>query len=105
MKLEVAPSAPSPPDLKALLGPPPLLDGEDADAYDALYRQIRTAIAPRDFIEEIWARDFVDNLWETLRLRRLKVNLMRASAHEGLERLLGPRTGYFQPSTRGLGRV
>ena len=92
-KLEVAPSTPTPPDLKALLGPPPLLDGEDADVFDALYNHIRSAIAPRDFIEEICARDFVDYLWETLRLRRLKVKLIKASAHEGLERLLRPLTG------------
>ena len=78
---------------------PPLLDGEDAGAYDALYGQIRTAVAPRDVLEEIWARDVVDNLWETLRLRRLKVSLMRASAHEGVARLLGPRTTILE---RGL---
>ena len=99
MKLELAPSASSPPDLKSLLGPPPLLDGEDAGAYDALYGQIRTAVAPRDVLEEIWARDVIDNLWETLRLRRLKVSFMRASAHEGVARLLGPRTTILE---RGL---
>jgi len=88
-KLELAPFALSPPDLKSLLGPPPLLDGEDA-AYDALYEHIKTAVAPRDVLEEIWARDLVDNLWETLRLRRLKVKFMRASAHEGLAQLLRP---------------
>ena len=78
---------------------PPLLDGEDAGAYDALYGQIRTAVAPRDVLEEIWARDVVDNLWEALRLRRLKVSSMRASAHEGVTRLLGPRTTILE---RGL---
>jgi hypothetical protein len=99
MKLKLAPSASSPPDLRFLLGPPPLLEGEDADAYDALYGQIRTAVAPRDVLEEIWARDVIDNLWETLRLRRLKVSFMRASAHEGVARLLGPRTTILE---RGL---
>ena len=98
-KLELAPSTLSPPDLKSLLGPPPLLDGEDAGAYDALYGHIRTAVAPRDVLEEIWARDVIDNLWETLRLRRLKVSFMRASAHEGVARLLGPRTTILE---RGL---
>jgi len=48
-KPELAPSASSP-DLKSLLWPPPLLDGEDAGAYDALYGHIRTAVAPRDFL-------------------------------------------------------
>ena len=99
MKLKLAPSASSPPDLRFLLGPPPLLEGEDAGAYDALYGQIRTAVAPRDVLEEIWARDVIDNLWETLRLRRLKVSFMRASAYEGVARLLGPRTTILE---RGL---
>jgi hypothetical protein len=76
-KLELEPSASSPRDLKSLLGPPLLLEGEDAGAYDALYGHIRTAVAPRDVLEEIWARDVVDNLWEMLRLKRLKVSLMR----------------------------
>lgn len=59
-------------DMKALLGPPPLLDGENVGAYDALCDRIRSEIAPRDVFEEIWARDLVDNLWLTLRLRRPK---------------------------------
>ena len=79
-----------------------MLDGEDAGAYDALYGHIRTAVAPRDVLEEIWARDVVDNVWETLRLRRLKVKLMRASAHEGLDRLLRPLTGESQTVGRGV---
>jgi hypothetical protein len=37
----------------------------------------------------MWARDIVDLLWETVRLRRLRVKLMQAAAHEGLGRLLG----------------
>lgn len=94
--LSVAVAGSAPPDLKTLLGPPPLLDGEDAQAYDDLYHRIREAIAPRDVFEEVWARDFVDNLWEMLRLRRIKVKLVRASANEGLERLLRPLTGSVQ---------
>lgn len=85
--------ASSPPDLKALLGPPPLLDGEDAGAYDALYEKIRATVAPCDVLDEIWARDVVDNFWETLRLRRLKVRLMQTFAHQGLGTLLWPLTG------------
>jgi hypothetical protein len=41
-------------DLQSLLGPAPLLEGEDADAYHALYGHIRAAVEPKDAIGEIW---------------------------------------------------
>ena len=63
-------------ETRRLLGPPPLLGGEDAKAYDELYDRVRQSIEPRDVFEEVWARDFVDNLWEMLRLRRIKVKLL-----------------------------
>jgi hypothetical protein len=77
-------------DLHALLGPAPLLEGEDAGAYHALFSHIRAAVEPKDAIEEFWVRDIAELLWETLRLRRLKAALMRAAAHEGLAKLLTP---------------
>ena len=94
-RTELAPPRRSPPDLTALMGPPPLIDGEDGGAFEALYRRIDEAVAPRDALEEIWVRDIVDNLWETLRLRRIKSNLMRSSAHEGLERVITPLTELY----------
>jgi hypothetical protein len=77
-------------NLQSLLGPPPLLEGEDASAYEALKLRILSAVKPEDAIEEMWVRDVLDLLWETARLRRLKANLMHAAAHEGLRRLLDP---------------
>lgn len=75
-------------EIRALLGPPPLLEGEDRSTYDALHDRIYAAVRPEDTLEEIWTRDIVDLIWETLRLRGLKVALMRAAAHEGLEKIL-----------------
>ena len=37
----------------------------------------------------------LDLLWETMQLRRLKAKLMRAAAHEGLDKLLRPLTEIF----------
>lgn len=85
---------PSTLDLQSLLGPPPLIEGEDPVAYEALAARIRAAVEPRDVIEEIWVRDIADNLWETLRLRRLKAKLLHASAHNGLRVLLAPLINY-----------
>lgn len=80
-------------DLQSLLGPAPLLEGEDADAYEELNHRVRAAVGPVDVIEEIWVRDIVDLLWETMRLRRLKVAYLQAYAHEGLNELLKSLVG------------
>ena len=71
-------------------GPPPLLESEDATAYDDLLTRISTAVKPTNIIEDIWVREFVDLTWEALRLRRLKTALLTASAHIGLEVILKP---------------
>ena len=58
------------PDLQSLLGPPPVLESEDASAYEALKFRIFSAVKPEDAIEQMWVRDVLDLLWETTRLRR-----------------------------------
>jgi hypothetical protein len=72
------------------LAPSPLINGEDAAAYQDLETRIRTVLQPRDVFEELWARDVADLAWEVLRLRRLKAHLMRACAHEGMLEMLDP---------------
>src|SRR5271154_6152694 len=68
-------------DLRYLFGPPPLLEGENGAAYEVLNVHIHAAVAPKDAIEAIWVQDIVDQVWETMRLKRLKANLMRAAMH------------------------
>jgi hypothetical protein len=92
-------------DLQALLGPAPLLEGEDSTAYDELRDRIQSAVAPKDAIDEIWVRDIVDLLWETMRLRRLKAKLMQSAAYEGLEellRILVDETSLYSSVSHGL---
>jgi hypothetical protein len=103
MSRKIRPLAPAEPqraepdtDPRSLFGPAPLLEGEDASAYEALNGRIRSAVAPNDIFEEICVRDVLDLLWETMRLRRLKAKLMRAAAHEGLDKLLRPLTGILE---------
>ena len=81
----------------ALFGPPPLLEGEDTAAYDELLVRISGAVNPADIFDEIWVRDLVDLVWEALRLRRLKANLMTATAYRGLQQILKPFVdGYLE---------
>jgi hypothetical protein len=79
--------------LLTMSGPPPLLEGEDAAAYDELLTQVASAVRPNSIIEDIWVRDVVDLVWEVWRLRRLKAHLMRVSAFQGLAELLAPFLG------------
>jgi hypothetical protein len=75
-------------DLREILGPPPIINGEDPDSYNKLHDQVRSAVAPTDVIEEMWVRDVVDAFWESLRLRRLRAKLFVACEHEGLRLIL-----------------
>src|SRR5438128_1718682 len=71
-------------------GPPPLIAGESPAAYEELLLRVANALQPADVLEEIWIRDVVDLVWEASRLRRLKVQLMSAAAHEGMAEVLRP---------------
>ena len=71
-----------------MFGPPPLIEGEDAAAYDQLLARICAAVKPVDIIDEIFIADVVPSEWEVLRLRRLKWSLIRAPALEALEHVL-----------------
>ncbi len=77
----------------AAFGPPPLIAGEDAAAYEALLARVIGAVAPADVLEEMWVRDVVDLDWEAQRLRRLQAALLTAATHEGLAVVLTPLLG------------
>src|SRR5258708_39147170 len=83
-------------------GPAPLIEGEDAGAYDELLVRISSAVRPHDIFEEIWVRDIVDLVWEAFRLRRLKACLMTAGARKALAQGLAPVVGGTQAD--GLAR-
>lgn len=87
-----ATSGPSSLSRTNIFGPAPLLEGEDAAAYDELLARVSGAVKPTDILEEVWVRDVVDLTWEVFRMRRLKVNLMKANAHKGLVEVLEPLT-------------
>jgi hypothetical protein len=96
------PPAPARTPRRALLGPRPLIEGEDGANYDVILGRISADVAPEDFVEEIWVRNVADLVWESLRLRRLKSQLLRAAAHEGLAHVLTPLLDW--PSTDELSR-
>src|SRR6516164_1208790 len=72
----------------SLFGPPLLLEGEDAAAYDELLARMCAAVKPVDVIDEMLVADIVALQWEVLRWRRLKRTLMQEVALKALERFL-----------------
>jgi len=77
----------------AFLGPPPLIWGEDPDAYNEHQARFSAALGPSDYIEEFWAREGADLLWEILRYRRQKVKLQHEAAADELEEVLASLVG------------
>ena len=75
-------------------GQPPLLDGEDAAAYDELLARICAAVKPVDIIDEMFINDVVSLEWDVLRLRRLKSSLIRARGLELLEEFFSEKLDY-----------
>jgi hypothetical protein len=63
--------------LEVLLGPTPLLHGEDEVGYKAFYDNFRQQVGPHDLIDEIYIRDVVDQTWEIHRLRKIRIGTMR----------------------------
>ena len=80
------------------LGAPPILTGEDPEAYYALGQAIWEARSPQDFIEVMWVNDNTYHLWEALRLRRMKLHLISAGRFEAAQELIKQITGKTFPA-------
>ena len=72
----------------AVFGPPLLLEGEDAAAYDELLSRVCAAVKPADIIDEMFIADIAALEWEVLRWRRLKWTLMQETGLKALELFL-----------------
>jgi hypothetical protein len=78
----------------ALFGPPLLLEGEDAAAYEEFLARMRAAVNPVDIIDDIYIADVVPSEWEVLRWRRWKFNFIRTLALKALESFLAKELEY-----------
>jgi hypothetical protein len=85
---------------RSLFGPPPILEGEDAAAYDELFGRVCAAVKPVDVIDEMFVADVMALEWEILRWRRLKLSLIRARGLEALEAFLRQELDYDRYRTR-----
>src|SRR5262249_46818690 len=71
-----------------VFGPPLLLEGEDAAAYDQLLARLCAAVKPVDIIDEIFIGDVAALEWEVLKWRRLKWTLMQEDILKALKDFL-----------------
>lgn len=78
------------PTALTIFGPPAILTGEDAAAYNDLLARVSGTLKPSDIFEEIWVREIVDLIWETLRWRRHQAGLIKAAVPKALEQILKP---------------
>jgi hypothetical protein len=62
---------------ESFLGPAPLIEGEDRKAYEQLLKNVRTAIAPPNFLVDMMVSDIVAHTWNIARLRRYEVELSK----------------------------
>src|SRR3954468_8598909 len=74
-----------PPDIKEILGPPPILSSEDAAIYDAMLSWFAHDIAPADVIAWMLVKDLVDLRIELARYRRLKTGIMQNAYEKHIE--------------------
>lgn len=82
----------------ALMGSPPLVWGEDRDAYDQLLASVLHDVNPDGIVELIYVRNFVDLEWEIIRLRRAKSNIVNAGKERAAVPLLDPYQGLHPAS-------
>jgi len=70
----------------ALLGPPPLLNGENAELYNQLLTRVVEAFgAEDDVILALLAKRFVDGYWESSRYGRHRAVLLDRRVRQSAE--------------------
>jgi hypothetical protein len=78
----------------SLFGPPPLLEGEDAAAYDELYGRICAAVKPVDVIYEMLVVDIAYSDSDISHWRRWKSIRIRECGLQALELFLREKLDY-----------
>ena len=58
--------------IKSIIGPPPVLSNESAEAYNAMLLHYMNAMGPRDFLLQMFVKDLMHTDWESLRYKRHK---------------------------------
>ena len=77
-----------PREVRALLGPGWIVEGEDPDCYEELLAQVGAAAHARDIIDWLLVKDIVALSWEIQRTRRIRDTLLRTMRLDAMESIL-----------------
>jgi hypothetical protein len=72
-------------ELRALLGPPPVLRTENQEHYEKIFEQLAEVWQPRDFMEVILLKEFADAIWLLIRYQRHQTLLIERRYRQKLE--------------------
>ena len=82
------PSARSLEDVRELLGPAWIIEGEDPERYEQLLARVAEAVGPVDFIDWLLIKDICALTWEIQRSRRHRETVIRIGRLEALQQIL-----------------
>jgi hypothetical protein len=77
-----------PVEIRQLLGPGWILEGEDSDVFEKLLATVGHAVRPIDIIDWFYVMDVVELTWQIQRSRRYRESLMRSARHSAMAKLL-----------------
>jgi hypothetical protein len=77
-----------PEDVRALLGPSWIIEGEDPELYESLLARVGAAVQPADVIDWLLVMDVVALTWEIHRSRRHRDALVRIARRKAMEKIL-----------------
>jgi hypothetical protein len=77
-----------PEEIRVLLGPSWIVEGEDVQLYEDLLAAVGAAVKPMDLIDWLLLKDFVDLTWEIQRNRRNRESLMRLGRVAAMKSIL-----------------
>jgi hypothetical protein len=75
-------------DVRTLLGPSWIIEGEDPERYEQLLVLVAETVGPIDFIDWLLIEDFVAHTWEIQRSRRHRETVIRIGRLKALEQIL-----------------
>ena len=73
-----------------LVGPSPVMRGEDERGFEELLRRVSAALQPADVVEEMYIYDIVVLIWDVCRLRRIKAHELNHIAARQIRELIKP---------------
>ena len=75
-------------DVRELLGPAWIIEGEDPERYEQLLARVADAVGPADFIDWLLVKDVVAHTWEIQRSRQHRETVIRTGRLKALQQIL-----------------